>query len=85
MIMGRGTATTDAEIIAEYRHFVTNYRSIQGKNALAGLLAVPATLCKRIEKPNLAWTDEDIRAVFTDRSEGTAYFYRPFFTFLLIR
>ncbi len=85
MIMGRGTATTDAEMIAEYREFVTNYRPIQGESTLAGLLAVPTTLCKRIEKPILAWTDEDIRAVFSDRSEGTAYFYRSFFTYLLFR
>src|SRR2546430_15030999 len=85
MIMGCGMATTDAELIAEYRQFVTTYRTLQSEHTRRQLLAAPAVLCKHIGKPVLEWTDEDIRIVFANKSKRTAYFYRPFFTFLLFR
>ncbi len=85
MIMGRGMATTDVELIAEYRQFVTSSRTLQSGHSLRSLLAAPVTLCKHIGKPIHEWTDEDIHEVFANKSKRTAYFYRPFFTFLLFR
>jgi site-specific recombinase XerD len=85
MIMGCGKATTDAELITEYRQFVTTSRPLQAEPSLRALLAAPAALCKHIGKPIREWTDEDIEGVFANKSKRTAYFYRPFFTFLLFR
>jgi len=85
MIMERGTATTDAEIIAEYCQFVTTHRNIQSQHTLRELFATPVVLCKRIGKPILEWTDEEIQAVFATRSKRTAYFYQCFLIFLYFR
>ncbi len=85
MIMGRGMATVDADIIAEYRQFMVTYHTCQSEDTLASHLRAPSTLCKRIGKPILEWTDEDIQQVFASRSKGVAYFYRSFLTFLFFR
>ncbi len=84
MIIGRGTATTDAEIIAEYCQFMTTYRDLREKT-LTDLLATPSVMCKRIGKPILEWTNEEIQAVFADRSKRRGYFYHSFLIFLFFR
>jgi hypothetical protein len=59
MILGRGTATNDEEIIAEFYQLLATANEINNLQMLREIHATPQRLRKAIGKPFLEWGDED--------------------------
>src|SRR6266571_534147 len=85
MILGRGTAQTDEAIIAEFCQFLEQVGQIRGAERIKDLKTIPALLRRRIEKPLLQWSDEDILAVYAGKTKNTEYRYSVFLSFLFYR
>ncbi len=85
MILGRGTATSDAAIIEEYQVFLTTSSGIATALVRDRVGAAAGTVCKRIGKPIAAWTEEDVLAIFPGRSKAVMYGYCAFLSFLIFR
>jgi site-specific recombinase XerD len=85
MILGRGTAQTDAEIIAEYHAFLAETSSPKTQTILQRLQDAPNVMVRRIGKPILEWTDGELLALYKDRQKTTRYGYNAFWAYLLFR
>jgi len=85
MILGRGTARTDEQIIAEYHHWLTERSPLHHPNFLKRLREGPGVMSKRLGKPIKAWTDEEILALYHQRSKATWTVYNCFLCFLFFR
>lgn len=83
MILGRGSAQTDQDIIAEYYQFL--HETHDSQSTVQYLRGVPDIMRRRIGKPIRDWTDEELIALFDDRQKATRYSYSAFLTFLLFR
>ena len=57
MILGRGTAQTDAAIVAEYRAFLATASGIATDRIRDRVGVAAETVCKRIGKPISEWSD----------------------------
>jgi site-specific recombinase XerD len=85
MILGRGPAQTDAEIVAEYQQFVCHSTRATSSTILTLLHAAPGALGRRIGKPLSLWTDEDILTACAAVEKQSSYRYLAFVSFLLFR
>lgn len=85
MILGRGTARTDEEIVAEYRRFLGETSRSTSREVLRGLGHAPDIVCGRIGKPIAEWHDQDIIALYEGRSRSSRYQCSGFIAFLLYR
>lgn len=84
MILGRGSAQTDQDIITEYHQFLCEARDAQ-RNTMRTLWNAPEVMQRHIGKPIRDWTDEEIIDLYVDRRKKTQYFFSAFLTFLLFR
>src|SRR5262249_35622302 len=80
---GRGTAQTDTAIVAEYHQFLDTLGHIATPEVRQYLRSAPIVMERRIGKPLLAWTDEEILALYHNRHKATGYYYSAFLAFLL--
>ncbi len=85
MILGRGTAQTEAAIVAEYHQFLDTTSAIANPDIRQYLRAAPQIMAHRIGKPLSAWTDDDLLALYRDREKSTKYYYSAFLAFLFFR
>ena len=85
MILGRGTATTDAAIIAEYRTFLASESGIATERVRNRVGVAAGTVWKRIGKPIAEWSEEDMLALFSGRCKMVVYGYSAFLGFLIFR
>ena len=85
MILGRGTATTDAAIITEYRTFLATSSGITTNRVRERVGVAAGTVCKRIGKPIAEWTEEDMLSLFSGRCKMVVYGYSAFLAFLIFR
>ena len=83
MILGKGTAQTEAEIVQEYQRFVAS--QVYSPKILQLLQGAPGVMRRRIGKPLAAWEDEAILALFSDREKQARFSYCAFVAFLLFR
>lgn len=84
MILGRGSAQTDEQIIAEYHQFLSETHDAQRK-AMRTLWHAAEEMQRQIGRPIRDWTDEEIIAQYVGRRKKSQYFYSAFVTFLLLR
>jgi integrase/recombinase XerD len=85
MILGRGTAQTDAAIVAEYRAFLASSSGIDTDRVRNRVAGAATTVCKRIGKPIADWTEADMLALFPGRCKTVVYGYSAFLAFLIFR
>jgi hypothetical protein len=85
MILGRGTAQTDAAIVAEYRTFLASESGIATDRVRNRVGVAAGTVCKRIGKPIAEWTEQDMLALFSGRCKMVVYGYSAFLAFLIFR
>ena len=85
MILGRGTAQTDAEIVVEYQRFLVETSPPASATIRQRLQDAPGVMVRRIGKPISEWTDADLLALYTDRRKTTRYGYNAFWAYLLFR
>jgi site-specific recombinase XerD len=85
MILGRGTAQTDAAIVAEYRTFLASESGIATDRVRNRVGVAADTVCKRIGKPIAEWTEQDMLALFSGRCKMVVYGYSAFLAFLIFR
>jgi integrase len=83
VILGRGTAESDREIVDEYRRFLDETR--RRTELSRDLKAAAAAMCHRMGKPIRAWTDDEILALYAGARKATRYRYTAFLAFLLFR
>lgn len=83
MILGKGNAQTEEEVIWEYQHFLAK----QGYSLkiLKLLQGAPGVMLRRIGKPMAAWQDEEILGLFPGREKQTHFSYCAFLAFLFFR
>jgi integrase len=83
MILGRGRAQTDEEIIAEYYHFLETMNHFKHPTTVQRVRAIPHSLLRYLGKPIVSWNDEDVLRMYQGYTCN-----RPinvFVTFLLFR
>lgn len=85
MILGRGTAQTDEAIIAEYYQFLRHTCSVTSAIVLQRFYDAPGLMKRRIGKPILQWTDQELFALYRDRQKASRQPYSAFLAFLLFR
>src|SRR2546430_12858668 len=85
MILGRGTASTDEAIIAEYLQFLEKGQHIYHQRIFKNLREAPGVMCRRIGKTIADWNEQDILGVYQDRTHSTRVLYNVFLSFLLFR
>lgn len=85
MILGRGTATTEAAILAEYHAFLVASSGIGTDRVRDRVGGAAGTLCKRMGAPIATWTEEGVLARLANRSRAVVYGYCAFVAFLLFR
>ncbi len=85
MILGRGTAQTEAAIVAEYYEFLDTSSGIVNADIRQYLRAAPQVMVHRIGKPLSAWSDDDLLGLYQDREKSTKYYYSAFLAFLFFR
>ena len=85
MILGRGTAQTDDEIIAEYHQFLRDNQQQENQVIFQRLYGGPDVMRHRIGKPIRQWSDEEILGLYVDREKSSGYVYSDFLAFLFFR
>lgn len=85
MILGLGPARTEPAIIAEYFRFLEQNRDSTNTTITQRLKDAPGIMRRRIGKPLAAWEDDEILALYLDRSKTTWYPYSAFLAFLFFR
>jgi integrase/recombinase XerD len=85
MILGRGTAQTDAAILAEYRAFLTSSSGITTARVRDRVALAASTVCNRMGIPIADWTEAAILALFPGRCKMVVYGYCAFVAFLIFR
>jgi site-specific recombinase XerD len=83
VILGRGPARTDEEIVAEYRCFLGETSRSTSREVLQGLRHAPEIVCRQIGKPIAAWRDQDVIAFYDGQSRSSRYRCSAFIAFLL--
>lgn len=85
MILGRGIAQSDVEIIAEYYDFLATTASPETPTILQRLQDAPGVMVRRIGKSILTWTGAELLTLYEDRQKTTCYGYSAFWAYLLFR
>lgn len=83
MILGRGTATTDAAIGDEYRRFIRQTGHITHPKLLRQFLRTPEAMAARLGKPMADWTDDDLIGLYRAGRRATRHAVAAFVAFLL--
>jgi|APSaa5957512622_1039677.scaffolds.fasta_scaffold18722_2 integrase len=83
MILGKGNAQTETEVIQEYRHFLEEQD--YSPKILKILKGAPGVMLRRIGKPLAGWQDEDILELFPGREKQAHFSYCAFIAFLFFR
>ena len=81
MILGKGLACTEAGIIREYHQFLGQYEEVS-PTLLNVRKLTPGVMTRRIGKPLKCWKDDDILALFDDKSKYSWANYNTFLAFL---
>jgi len=85
MILGHGPARSERTIVAEYQRFLDEDDDLENATIRGRLQDAPRTLSRRIGKPLGQWQDEDLLAVYRERSKTVRYAYSAFLAFLFFR
>src|SRR5882672_4190966 len=85
MILGRGTAQTDAAIVADYLAFLATASGIATDRVRDRVGVAAGTVCKRVGKPIAEWTEADVLGLFPGRCKAVVYGYCAFVAFLTFR
>jgi len=85
MILGPGSARTEKAITAEYHRFLQENSDVSNPEILFRLRGAPFVMRRRIGKPLADWRDEDILALYSNRTKTTWYPYNAFLAFLFLR
>ena len=85
MILGRGTARSDEEIIADYYRCLEQVGHITGATILKRVREAGLNMRRRIGKPIHEWSDDEIITLYDHRSNATWVSYNVFLSFLLFR
>jgi integrase len=85
MILGRGTAQTDAAIIEEYHHLIDEAQVTQNPRHQQALKFRPIWMLRKIQKPISQWTDDDILLLYQTEPAGTVKPCNVFLAFLFFR
>lgn len=85
MILGLGTASTDETIIAEFHQLLEKSNHLLSSKVVRRVRKSPYELCKRLQKPIMQWSDEEILALYEGRSKVERTSYNSFVSFLLFR
>src|SRR5258708_17604816 len=64
MILGRGTATTQESLLAEYRQLVLDTRETPHTSYHRALKKVPLLMCEELGKPVFEWNENDILSLY---------------------
>jgi site-specific recombinase XerD len=85
MILGRGSAQTDAAIIAEYHRFLETSRDNGSAEVHKSICNAPFGMLECIGKPIRDWSDEDIITIYQSQTKQVVHRYNCFISFLLFR
>jgi len=85
MILGRGAAQTDEDIVAEYQQFLRDTCQAKSPVIRQGIQDAPRIIRQRIGKPIAEWTDEHILHLAKSFSQPTWYKQNGFIAFLIYR
>jgi site-specific recombinase XerD len=85
MILGQGPAHSEKGIITEYQRFLDEMGDLENATIRERLKNAPGVLRRRIGKPLDQWRDEDLLAVYRERSKTVRYAYSAFLAFLFFR
>ena len=85
MILGRGTAQTDEEIIAEYHRFFDDSCQLTSTEFLEQLNRGPGAMLQHIAKPIAKWTEEEIIGLLDSSRSSMRHRFSGFVAFLLLR
>jgi site-specific recombinase XerD len=85
MILGRGTAQTDAAIVAEYHAFLALSSGIESERVCNRVAGAASTVCKRIGKPIADWTEADMLTLYPGHCKTVVFGYNAFLAFLIFR
>lgn len=83
MILGKGSAQTEADVIQEYHQFLEEQAYSQ--EILKILKGAPGVMLRRIRKPLNSWQDEEILGLFPGREKQAHFSYCAFLAFLFFR
>jgi integrase len=64
MILGRGAATTQESLLAEYRQLVLDTRETPHTSYHRALKKVPLLMCEELGKPVFEWNENDILSLY---------------------
>jgi len=81
MILGKGCARTEEGIIREYHQFLDQYKEFNPRLLNVRKLA-PSVMKRRIGKPLKCWNDDDILALYDEKSQHSWTNYNAFLAFL---
>ena len=85
MILGPGSARTEKAIIADYQRFLKANSDVTNPDIVIRLRGAPLVMRRRIGKPLGEWRDEDLLALYPNRTKTTWYPYNAFLAFLFLR
>jgi len=85
MILGHGPARSETAIVAEYQRFLEETGDWENATIRQRLKDAPGVLRRRIGKPLDQWQDDDLLAVYRERSKTVRYAYSAFLAFLFFR
>jgi len=83
MILGKGSAQTEAVIIQEYHQFLEEQTYCP--KVLKILKGAPGVMLRRIGKPLATWEDEEILGLFPGREKQARFSYCSFLAYLFFR
>jgi len=83
MILGKGKAQTETEVIREYHQFLENQDYSQ--EILKLLQGAPGVMLRRVGKPLDNWQDDEILKLFPEREKQAHFSYCAFLAFLFFR
>ncbi|MBT7790661.1 MAG: tyrosine-type recombinase/integrase [Calditrichaeota bacterium] len=83
MILGKGNAQTEIEIIREYHQFLEGQS--YSLKVLEILRGAPEVMLRRIGKPIITWDDDEILGLFPERKKQATFSYCAFLAFLVFR
>jgi integrase len=85
MILGRGVAQTEDEVIAEYHQFLRDNQQQETLVVFQRLCGAPDVMRHRIGKSIQQWSDGEILGLYANRGRATWYGYSDFLAFLFFR
>jgi len=83
MILGKGNAQSEREVIQEYHQFLDEQD--YNPEILKLLKGAPGVMLRRIGKALDSWQDDEILALFPGREKQAHFSYCAFLAFLFFR